>query len=91
VPCCRLLGLVHDLELRVAAGECLYIHCWGGRGRAGTVGACLLASMYGIGADEALVRVQRAFDTRKDDQRRSPETDEQHAFVRSFIGSLATN
>lgn len=84
---CRLLALVQDLELRVAAGEKLYIHCWGGRGRAGTVGACLLASMYGIGADEALARVQRAFDTRKDNQRRSPETDEQHAFVRGFISS----
>lgn len=29
---------------------------WGGRGRAGTVGACLLAQMYGMSADEALER-----------------------------------
>lgn len=36
-----------DLEARIARGEKLYVHCWGGRGRAGTVGACLLASMYG--------------------------------------------
>ncbi len=35
-----------DLEARIAKGEKLYVHCWGGRGRAGTVGACLLASMY---------------------------------------------
>lgn len=41
-----------------------------------------------VSADEALVRVQRAFDTRMDDNRRSPETDEQLAFVREFIGNL---
>jgi len=47
-----------------AAGEKLYIHCWGGRGRAGLVGACFLREAYGISADEALTRVQKAFDTR---------------------------
>jgi hypothetical protein len=40
-----------------------------------------------LGADEALERVQRAFDTRKDEQRRSPETDEQHQMVRDFVAS----
>ncbi len=43
---CRLQQLVDDLQARVLAGEQLYIHCWGGRGRAGTVGSCLLAQMY---------------------------------------------
>lgn len=40
-----------------------------------------------LGADEALERVQRAFDTRKDNERRSPETDEQHAMVRKFVAA----
>jgi hypothetical protein len=40
-----------------------------------------------LSADEALERVQRAFDTRKDNERRSPETDEQHAMVRKFVAS----
>ena len=42
------------------------MHCWGGRGRAGTLGACLLGDLYGIDAEEALLRVQKAFDTRGD-------------------------
>ena len=33
----------------------------GGRGRAGTVGSCLLQSAYGLSADEALLRVQVGF------------------------------
>ncbi len=56
-----------DLRARIGAGECVYLHCWGGRGRAGTVGACALADLYGLSADDALARVQRAFDTRGDD------------------------
>lgn len=41
-----------------------------------------------LSADEALERVQRAFDTRKDNERRSPETDQQHQMVRDFVASL---
>ncbi|KAK9814139.1 hypothetical protein WJX72_001188 [[Myrmecia] bisecta] len=84
----KLLGLVTELQERLERGERIYVHCWGGRGRAGTVGACLLARAYGIDADEALQRVDRAFSTRNDIGRRSPETDEQVAFIRDFIGSL---
>jgi hypothetical protein len=44
--CRRLAALVGDLEARLARGAVLYVHCWGGRGRAGTVGSSLLAHMY---------------------------------------------
>ena len=81
----RLADLVADLTARLTNEQRLYVHCWGGRGRAGTVGAALLALLYGMSADEALERVQRAFDTRGDDNRRSPETEEQRAYVRRFI------
>mmetsp|Transcript_18848 Transcript_18848/g.52798 ORF Transcript_18848/g.52798 Transcript_18848/m.52798 type:complete len:321 (-) Transcript_18848:255-1217(-) len=80
-----LHALIDDLVTRMEQGEKLYIHCWGGRGRAGLVGACLLREAYGISAEEALTRVQKAFDTRIDNKLRSPETDEQHAFVKAFV------
>lgn len=79
--------LIDDLQQRIVdKGEKIYIHCWGGRGRAGTTGACLLGKMYSLSADEALDRVQRAFDTRRDGGRRSPETASQQTFVKEFIG-----
>ncbi|EFN52274.1 hypothetical protein CHLNCDRAFT_58960 [Chlorella variabilis] len=81
--------LLAELSQRLERGERLYVHCWGGRGRAGLVGATLLAQLYGLSADEALERVQRSFDTRQDGGRRSPETDEQHAFVRAFVEGSA--
>lgn len=80
-----LKKLLEELEKRIIDGEKLYIHCWGGRGRAGVVGAILLAQMYGLDADEALRRIQRAFNTREDGQRRSPETNEQHEYVKKWI------
>lgn len=56
---------------------------------AGTIGACMLRAIYGISGDEALDRVQRSYDTRKDmyedgTARLSPETEQQRHFVRSF-------
>lgn len=43
----RLRDIVSDLQRRIAAGEVPYVHCWGGRGRVGLVGACFLAATYG--------------------------------------------
>jgi hypothetical protein len=47
-------------------GESVYVHCWGGRGRAGLVAACFLQHAYGVSGEEALQRVGRAYDTRGD-------------------------
>ncbi|KAK9821934.1 hypothetical protein WJX81_004471 [Elliptochloris bilobata] len=80
-------GALADLRARLGAGERVYVHCWGGRGRAGTVGACALAALYDLPADEALARVQRAFNTRGDDGRASPETPEQIEFVRQYVAA----
>ncbi|RMZ53697.1 hypothetical protein APUTEX25_003231 [Auxenochlorella protothecoides] len=79
-----LEGVLSDLRAQLEEGRGVYLHCWGGRGRAGTVGAAFLRRAYGLGADEALDRVQRAFSTRRDNIARSPETDEQQAFIRAL-------
>ena len=63
---CRLLELVADMEARLERGESLYVHCWGGRGRAGLVAACFLQHAYGVSGEEALQRVGRAYNTRGD-------------------------
>lgn len=85
----KLKAFVKELQARLENGEALYVHCWGGRGRAGTVGAVLLASAYGLSADEALERVQRAYSCRQDPERsKSPETDEQFAFIRDLVATL---
>jgi alanine transaminase len=41
--------------------------------------------MYGLSAEESLDRIQKAFDTRNDGNRLSPESPEQVEFVTGFI------
>ena len=83
-----LRGLVYSLADRVRAGEVIYVHCWGGKGRAGLVCACLIAKMYEIGAEEALVRTQVYCSLRNQGvgaTLNSPETEEQKQQVRDFV------
>lgn len=63
-PDAELANLIQDLLDRVARGEVLYIHCWGGHGRAGTVAAILLGILENMTPRDALNRIQKLHDTR---------------------------
>ena len=62
----ELLSLLDQLLSHYEqGGQAVYVHCWGGRGRAGLVGACLLALLHpGLDAAAVLDAVQRAYDSR---------------------------
>eukprot|EP00971_Amphidinium_carterae_P115951 2296812-Amphidinium_carterae.1 len=84
----QLKDIVTKLEQEVRDGRTLYIHCWGGRGRAGTVGACMLGKLEGLSVDEALQRVQSQYSSREQDGMRSPETAGQLSLVRQYFSEL---
>ncbi|KAJ1626719.1 hypothetical protein T492DRAFT_1030699 [Pavlovales sp. CCMP2436] len=72
-------------------GSAVYIHCWGGRGRAGLIGGALLACLRPeLGGEQVVKAVQDGYDTRpgskaqKGSLARSPQTDEQRAWLRDF-------
>ena len=44
----RVLGLAKSLVEGIKNGETLYLHCWGGHGRTGTVVCIMLHLMYGV-------------------------------------------
>ena len=46
--------------------------------------ACSLVQLYRVSPEEALFRIQAAFDTRGDLGARSPETTQQVQFVREY-------
>ena len=73
--------IIADIERELAAGRRVYIHCWGGRGRTGTVVGIWHVSQ-GHDPDTALERIREArAGTRKGDQP-SPETSEQVSAIR---------
>ena len=73
--------IIADIERELAAGRRVYVHCWGGRGRTGTVVGIWHVSQ-GHTPDTALERIREArLDTRKGDQP-SPETTEQVLAIR---------
>jgi protein-tyrosine phosphatase len=76
-----ILGLV---DAALARGQMTYVHCWGGRGRTGTVVGCYLAR-HGIAlGDEALSRIVHLRRREAARDRDSPETEAQCAMVRGW-------
>ncbi|MGI4865379.1 MAG: protein-tyrosine phosphatase family protein [Janthinobacterium lividum] len=82
----RLNEVLAGLATSAAAGRAAAVHCWGGIGRTGTVVGCHLVQQHGLSGEEALTYIAREWQTVAKRYRapRSPETDAQVAFVRSY-------
>jgi protein-tyrosine phosphatase len=80
-----MLAILDALDAAIANGHTVYVHCWGGIGRTGTVVGCWLVR-HGMTGDEALATIARHWQgvEKRRRQPRSPETDEQHAYVRAW-------
>lgn len=80
---------VYDLMGRIDAiisddDNKVYIHCWGGVGRTGTIVACLY-EYFGESYENAVAHLQERFkDCPKSQWRHTPETQEQLEFIRGF-------
>lgn len=75
-----MLAILDAISAAVADGKGVYVHCWGGVGRTGTVIGCWYVRQ-GFSGDEALARIQ---ERRAGIERESPETDAQRAFVHTW-------
>jgi len=82
--CDEMTAILDAIDAELARGETVYVHCWGGRGRTGTVVGCWLVR-HGSGGEEALQRIAEL--RRTPDAlagRDAPETREQKAMVREW-------
>ena len=77
-------AILNDIDEGVEAGRKVYVHCWGGRGRTGTVVGCYLARHGLAVGDQALAMVKylRRTDAKADTE--APETAAQKDFVRRW-------
>lgn len=60
-----VFNLAVELVEAIAAGEVLYLHCWGGHGRTGTLVCIMLHLMYNLDATAAMAYCQRTHDLRQ--------------------------
>lgn len=44
----KVLALAQKLTKDISEGEVIYLHCWGGHGRTGTVVCIMLYLLYGV-------------------------------------------
>ncbi|HNK63064.1 MAG TPA: dual specificity protein phosphatase family protein [Anaerolineales bacterium] len=78
-------AILNSIDGSLQEGKPVYIHCWGGIGRTGTVVGCYFVR-HGLSAEQALKKVDALFRTRPQNYffHTSPETDQQFEFVRRW-------
>lgn len=74
--------ILDELDAALQAGHRVYLHCFGGLGRTGTVVGCYLVR-HGLAGDAALARI-RQLRTEAGCSPESPETEAQRAMVRTW-------
>lgn len=79
----QMARILDAIDAALAAGETVYVHCYGGIGRTGTVVGCWLVR-HGLSGADALRRIAEWRAATPDGRRASPETDEQRALVLSW-------
>ena len=86
VPSVETMQSILDaIDAALNRDQPVYVHCWGGRGRTGTVVGCFLVRHEIETGDGALAAINRL---RRDDPggSQSPETDAQRDMVRTWSG-----
>lgn len=85
IPTYRAMRFILDtIDRAVEGGRPVYVHCWGGRGRTGTVVGCWLARHGKATGDKALALIS---ELRRNDRFRffpSPEAGVQRRMVREW-------
>ena len=81
----EMTAILDAIDGALGAGRTVYLHCWGGVGRTGTVVGCWRVRRGKTG-DEALGQIAEWWQgvAKVHRQPRSPETTEQHAYVREW-------
>ena len=76
----EMVRILDTIDAALESGHKVYLHCYGGIGRTGTVVGCHLVR-HGMDGETALGQITSWRQDTTDSWRRSPETEEQRQFV----------
>jgi protein-tyrosine phosphatase len=76
----EMLQILDTIDVSLSEGHNIYIHCYGGKGRTGTVVGCYL-TRHGMPGSEALEWIKMLRKNIHGDAGRSPETESQRRMV----------
>lgn len=76
--------ILSTIDTATDQGKPVYVHCWGGRGRTGTVVGCYLIEKALATPEDVLDQVDHLRSNVPDLHKPAPETAEQREFVRSW-------
>jgi hypothetical protein len=81
----EMVDILDTIDGALAAGQGVYVHCWGGVGRTGTVVGCYLVRR-GLSGEAALAQIADWWQGVAKSTRtpQSPETSQQMAYVRQW-------
>ena len=81
----RMRAILGAIAGATSSARPVYVHCWGGVGRTGTVVACLLIES-GFTPEEAITQIAQKWTVmdKRYMQPRSPQAPEQFAFIRDW-------
>jgi hypothetical protein len=79
----EMTRILDTIDAALAEGQTVYIHCYGGIGRTGTVVGCYL-TRHGMSGKEALEEITRLREGTPDGWMSSPETGAQRRMVRGW-------
>ncbi len=85
----EMTAILDEIDRRIDQGGTVYVHCWGGIGRTGTVVGCYLVRQ-GLTGKSALSQLARLWPqmTKSAWYQTTPQTPEQHEYVRAWRESI---
>lgn len=76
--------ILNQIDKNIQAGKPVYIHCWGGRGRTGTVVGCWMVRHKMTACKEAILKIQELRHETADCHKPSPETSSKVQMVETW-------